>query len=437
MRFIKRMYLSNFAFLLLPLLLITITVYIVGADVISTQMHERNQLFLENLVQSSQHAMNDLARGEKYYRLDTVHLSDGIACIVNRTHTVISETGITSATDLAKFPQFIANVNWSKIAQGQRHIFANQKYYLYYQPLEDGLVFLYFRLKNIATVSLDKFRRALLLAFLCLLLLFIYIEKNFLKQLFHPLEELTGMVRRFSATDNNAAVLSPARPVSDDEIVIIRNYLEELQENVRERDSKLRRNLFSVMDVLIGLLEIKDSYTASHSKQVRKYSIAIAQMLGLAENEIRDIAFAATLHDIGKIGVSRTILNKPGKLTPQEFALIKQHPVVADEVLKNIEELNYIRKIIRHHHERFDGTGYPDGLSGEEIMLASRIVSVADSFDAMTSDRPYRKALDYRVAIDILVNEKGKQFDPKVVDALVKYIYRQNMYQDQVAAGKE
>jgi putative nucleotidyltransferase with HDIG domain len=270
-----------------------------------------------------------------------------------------------------------------------------------------------------------KFKRILIAGFFGLLLLFFYFQRNLTKKIVSPLEELIGMVQVLTGQE----VVFSLRSAEDDEIKLIKTYMLQLQNSIHDRDMKLRRYLFSVMDVLIDLLEIKDSYTASHSKEVRKYSIAIAQMMGLPEQEVRDIAFAATLHDIGKIGVSHTILNKPGKLTLQEFSIIKQHPVVADEVLKNIEELEYIRKIIRHHHEKYDGTGYPDKLLGNAIPLAARVVSVADSFDAMTSDRPYRKALSYSEAMAILLEEKGRQFDPQVVDALVKYLYQQDLFE--------
>ncbi len=220
-----------------------------------------------------------------------------------------------------------------------------------------------------------------------------------------------------------------------DEVDLIYNYLDQLKETIHDQDFKLRQHLFNVMDVLVDLLEIKDSYTASHSKQVRKFAIDIAQKMGLSEQEIRDIAFAATLHDIGKIGVARDILNKPGKLTFQEFKVIKEHPVVADDVLKSIKELDHIRNIIRHHHERFDGTGYPDQLVGDDIPLAARVVSVADAFDAMTSDRPYRKALKFKDAIDIMIKEKGTQFDPIVVEALLRYLYRQKLYEKELAVA--
>lgn len=434
MKFTKKIYVSNLTFLILPLLLITVTIYVVGIDVFNTQMHERNLLYLDQIAARSESLLDLHTSGDQVPSLEDLELMDGVALIVDLRNNLRS--GTVSASNVPDFTRFIAAVDWIKGEQGHQYILGTTKYYLYHCPLGNGLFLLYFRPKNVSNAMLARFNRALLAAFACLILSFYYFQKNSLRRMVKPLEELIKMVQSLTFQQNNGTI--PAlRSMNEDEIALIKTYVAELQESLRDRDSRLRRNLFSVMDVLIGLLEIKDSYTASHSKQVRKYSIAIAQMIGLAEQEVRDIAFAATLHDIGKIGVSHTILNKPGKLTAQEFALIKQHPVVADEVLKNIEELDYIRNIIRHHHEKYDGTGYPDNLQGEEIPLAARVVSVADAFDAMTSDRPYRKALYFKDALDILVNEKGRQFDPRVVDALVKYIYRQNLFDESAAASKE
>jgi HD-GYP domain-containing protein (c-di-GMP phosphodiesterase class II) len=144
---------------------------------------------------------------------------------------------------------------------------------------------------------------------------------------------------------------------------------------------------------------------------------------------LKNIKYGALLHDIGKVGVDLSILNKPGRLTDEEYEIIKTHPMQGYEIIKPIKFLQDKFAAIKYHHERWDGTGYPEGLKGEEIPLEARIVSVADTFDAMTSTRSYRKALDKEIAIEEIKKNAGKQFDPRVVAAFLKIINKENVTQ--------
>lgn len=179
-------------------------------------------------------------------------------------------------------------------------------------------------------------------------------------------------------------------------------------------------NLVSTLKSLVISIEARDSYTKQHSERVTLYALQIAEIMGLSEEDIDVIRFGGYLHDIGKIGVKDTVLLKPGKLTDEEFQEIKQHSIIGDNILKPIKFFPKERDMIRHHHERYDGRGYPDGLAGEDIPLTSRILTVADTYDAMTSTRPYRKALGHNIAIDEIRSCSGKQFDPKVVEAFLE-----------------
>lgn len=423
MKFEDRIYLSNLAFMILPLLIITVTLYIVGVDIFKDQMHERNLLYLQHLSERLEPAVIQSSNLTKSH----LKLQDGILLMVSKSQALLS--GIGNGYVATEFEKVLRQIPWRQGKQGVKYTLDTAKYYLYHADLFDtDSTLLYLRPRFIAEGTLFKFRSIVFFSFITLLLLSLYLQKQAVKRNLKPIEGLVERIR----TLLEANMITSLRSIEKDEIQLINKYLGELHDSIKEQDAKMRKHLFNVMDILIDLLEIKDSYTASHSKQVRKYSIAIAQTMGLPEQEIRDIAFAATLHDIGKIGVARDILNKPGKLTSQEFEAIKLHPVVADEVLKNIQELDYIRNIVRHHHEKYDGSGYPDNLKGRGIPLAARVVSVADAFDAMTSDRPYRKAMSFKRAIDILIEEKGRQFDPAVVDAMVRYIQRQNLYEKEV-----
>jgi len=155
------------------------------------------------------------------------------------------------------------------------------------------------------------------------------------------------------------------------------------------------------------------------------YSHLIARGLGLSCEEIDKLRLASLLHDIGKIGIKEDILLKPGSLTEEEMKIIRQHPVIGEKILKSIEEIKEILPAIRNHHERWDGKGYPDGLAQQQIELIGRIITVADSFDAMTTDRPYRKKMDYEQAARELVRCSGTQFDPEIVKVFLKELKKE------------
>jgi len=167
-------------------------------------------------------------------------------------------------------------------------------------------------------------------------------------------------------------------------------------------------------------IEAKDRYTIGHSERVAKIALELCRGLNLSEEETKRIFQAALLHDIGKIGIRYEELNKPEKLTPREYEMFKLHPVIGKKILQPITFLQDILPDIYHHHEQYDGSGYPDGLRGEEIPLGARILAIADTYDAMTSDRPYRPALSHEIAIEELKRCAGTQFDPKLVDVFVK-----------------
>ena len=174
----------------------------------------------------------------------------------------------------------------------------------------------------------------------------------------------------------------------------------------------------------VNALDAKSPWTKGHSVRVTQYAVATAKELGLKESVIEPLNTAALLHDIGKIGTYDTVLDKPGKLTDEEFSLVKMHPGKGADILSSVRQFKPILPIIRHHHERLDGRGYPDGLKGDEIPLLARIIHVADSFDAMTADRPYRKAPGREFAISELKKYSGLQFDPDAAEAFIRYLDR-------------
>ncbi len=198
--------------------------------------------------------------------------------------------------------------------------------------------------------------------------------------------------------------------------------LQLLNKNLANIYAKLERAEIDTITVLIRTEEAKDPYVRGHSKRVAKYSLAIAKDMKLARREQRVIERAAILHDLGKLGVMDEILKKPGKLDDEEQKIMRKHPRDGVEILKPLDFLSREKDIILYHHEWYNGEGYPDGLQGEKIPLGSRIISVADAFDAMNSERSYRKCLPRRAIITELKKSSGTQLDPQIVKVFLKLI---------------
>ena len=206
-------------------------------------------------------------------------------------------------------------------------------------------------------------------------------------------------------------------------IHIIRDIIKRQQrEELDKRKKHMEEMSLQLMQMLSTTIEAKDEYTRGHSHRVAEYSVLIARELGWNEKDLEDLKNAAYLHDIGKIGIPDTILNKPTKLTEEEFSIIKEHTTIGANIFKNISLIDHVQEIVRNHHERYDGTGYPDGLKGKEIPLRARIVAVADSYDAMSSQRIYRNQLPLEKIIRELERNKGTQFDPEIADIFLKLL---------------
>ncbi|MBO8127383.1 MAG: diguanylate cyclase, partial [Firmicutes bacterium] len=195
-------------------------------------------------------------------------------------------------------------------------------------------------------------------------------------------------------------------------IRVYSNIFEEIRSELGDSEK-----LIDTLQTLLVVINARDRYTYGHSERVMRYALALGRRLGLDSETLKQLKYGAFLHDIGKIEIDREILNKKEPLTDEEWELIKEHPRFGVSILESIRGLEDILDIVKYHHERYDGRGYPDGLQGEEIPLCARILAVADSFDAMTSNRPYRDALPKEVALKELERGKGLQFDPQVVEA--------------------
>jgi ribonuclease P protein subunit RPR2 len=200
----------------------------------------------------------------------------------------------------------------------------------------------------------------------------------------------------------------------------LERYAADLRETFKEeraRAHELRRSYMLTVRALASAVEARDAYTGRHAERVAAYGLAIADAYGLALGDHPEIEFGFILHDAGKVAVPDAILFKPGPLTTAERLIMQQHPVTGWEIVRDIGFLGAARDVIRHHHERWDGTGYPDRLAGEAIPVTARIFAVADTFDALTTNRPYRQASSIAVARDIIAQGEGTQFDPAALAA--------------------
>lgn len=205
--------------------------------------------------------------------------------------------------------------------------------------------------------------------------------------------------------------------------LLLARRIEESTKNLSRLYEDLRETYMRTIKALAHAIDARDHYTYSHSDNVTRYAEMIARQMNVDDAYINDIRDACQLHDLGKIGIHDNILGKPSALTPEEFAEIRQHAQKGAQILEPLKFLDNVIDIVKHHHERWDGKGYPDALSGEAIPLGSRIMTVADSYDAMVSARPYRKVgLSQGEAIEEIKKNIGVQFDPKVVDAFLKVV---------------
>jgi putative nucleotidyltransferase with HDIG domain len=260
--------------------------------------------------------------------------------------------------------------------------------------------------------SLNAIRLVLVALFGAIALGTILIGLALSDRITRPIDHLVASMRMVSAGDYSHRV----QVESADEIGYLAKSFNEmtaaLQEQIRAREEAYFRNL----EALARVIDARDPYTFEHSARVSAISLELAQGMELSEAELVVLRRAGLLHDVGKIGVADRILAKTGPLNDEEWAAIRRHPVIGYEMLKDVPFLQPSLDPIRHHHERWDGEGYPDKLKGGTIPRLARIVTVADAFDAMTSDRPYRKGFSFEFAARTIISEAGRQFDPEVVE---------------------
>jgi putative nucleotidyltransferase with HDIG domain len=261
--------------------------------------------------------------------------------------------------------------------------------------------------------GLDQLRLFLLILFVTAAVITLVIGVALAAAITRPVQRLVGAMGAVAAGDLSQR--APAGP--SDEIGYLARVFNQMTAGLQEKTQALEDTYFVAIQALAHAIDARDPYTYGHSARVAAYSMEIADQLGYPQDKREALRRAALLHDIGKIGIEDHILRKAGALNYAEAKNMREHPVIGHQMLKDVPFLHASLSGIRHHHERWDGTGYPDTLAGELIPLQVRILSVADVFDALTSDRPYRDAMSIGDAMDLITQESGRQFDPRVVEA--------------------
>ena len=232
--------------------------------------------------------------------------------------------------------------------------------------------------------------------------------------------ELRGEAELISEIDRLKAELARRKREAADNALQLERYAADLRETFKEeraRSHELTRSYKATVQALSNAVEARDAYTGKHAERVAAYGIELARTLGLSQLDAPEVEFGFLLHDIGKVAIPDSILYKPGALTDDERRMMSRHPAIGAEIVRGIEFLEEATKVVRSHHERWDGTGYPDGLRGDGIPIAARVFAVADVLDALTTDRPYRPAMSLAEARRMIVAGSGTQFDPTVVSA--------------------
>jgi putative nucleotidyltransferase with HDIG domain len=268
------------------------------------------------------------------------------------------------------------------------------------------------------------------LGFACALALATTLAFLFARRQAKPFERLIESARPLA--EGKLGTLLPTSPESEfHELAQTFNYMSQQLLAYNQETQALYENLekgyLEIIVALANSIDSKDSYTRGHSQRVADTAVEIGRELGLSENDLKAIRYGGLLHDIGKIGIIESILHKQSQLSPSEMEVMREHPVIGDSIIGAVSLLKSVRPAVRHHHERWDGTGYPDRLKGEEIPLVARVVACADTFDACTSTRPYQRAMPVDAAMGVMESLSGQSLDPKTVDALKRALAKRGI----------
>jgi putative nucleotidyltransferase with HDIG domain len=272
-----------------------------------------------------------------------------------------------------------------------------------------------------AYFAVDQMRRQTIWWGVLMILLSLLVGIFSAKFITKPIDQLTRTARSIAQRDFTQRADVRSRTEIGELAETFNQMADDIQHYIGDLQAASAQNRQLFMDsieMIAAAVDAKDPYTKGHSGRVSQYSVMLAKEMGLPEEEVSKVRVSATLHDVGKIGVEDRVLKKPGVLTNEEFEIMKRHTVMGYEIVRQVKQLEEMLPGIRWHHEALNGKGYPDGIRGDEIPLLVRIISVADTFDAITTDRPYQAGRDFPQALEILQKHAGSKYDPIVVDAL-------------------
>jgi HD-GYP domain-containing protein (c-di-GMP phosphodiesterase class II) len=289
-----------------------------------------------------------------------------------------------------------------------------------------------------AFASVDKMIRATIEWVGIALVLAMVVALLFATQIARPIRALAERSREIAAGNYAQRVKVKSRnEIGElaDNFNVMSGAIERAVEQLKKAAQENHLLFINAVRMLAAAIDAKDPYTRGHSERVARYSIAIGKNLGLPEKEIRNLRVSALLHDVGKIGIDDRILRKPGALSEDEFEVMKQHPVKGAAIMSGVAQLIDIIPGMKYHHEKWGGGGYPDNLESEAIPMQARIVAIADTFDAMTTNRPYQKAMELNYVVEKIKSFAGTRFDPRVVDAFVKAVGRGDIQIEEQVRG--
>lgn len=369
-----------------------------------------------------------------YYRtksieamLTNLEISNGYMGIVDQLGDYIAHTNYIYVEERRR-NEHIKEIG-SSIYNGDVVEYEGDKYRIRYQDVDNySMKILYYQDNSAVTVSIQI---AVLLIVVILIIIYPILRitiKLIVKRLENAFVQLVEATNQIAAGNYQVDVNN----VGYKEMLPLIASFKSMSEGVESREEEIinlnrerEKDFYMTISLMAKAIEAKDQYTGNHCDRVRDLAILMGKKLNLSEKDMKDLRYGSILHDIGKIGIDERVLNKPGRLTDEEFAIIKQHPKIGFDILKEIPILKNANDIIKYHHESYDGKGYPEGLKGNEIPYLARIVTIVDAFDAMTSKRPYREfIMSSNTAVEELIRCSGTQFDADLVEVFKTVIWR-------------
>lgn len=358
--------------------------------------------------------------------LEDVDIEEGHIAITDRLGHYVAHTE-SNYVEERRRDERITDITSGSIENGDKVEYGGDNYRLTYRQLdESGMYVLYYQDESAYSRVIITVGLSVVLLMILFIPIFIIVISRFVNRIQSGLNSLTVATQAIASgiydSDINEVAYVEFYALIDN-FKLMSAEIANREEQISTLNDEIEDNYYMTISVMAKAIEAKDQYTGNHCERVRDLSMMIGEGINLSAVEMRELKYGSILHDIGKLGIPENVLNKPGQLTDEEFALIKRHSQMGYDILTEVPLLKSAKDIILYHHESYDGSGYPAGLSGEDIPLVARIVSIADAYDAMTSKRPYRdNVMTSEVALEEVLRCSGSQFDPLLVQVFAKVL---------------